>query len=394
MQKKNRVQLLLPFVFIACGIFLYFYLMWGNVTNFVHKVDPCEVLFCDFVLHYHPTAQTIFETKLPLYGFIYSPFFAMFTSGFGRFPIESATIVWGGFELLFTLLLFLIPYRQLTKGIAKMQYFYFILFFTSLPVIHNFKWGQVSVIIVATTIAAFSAHKAGRSVLAGILLGISASIKYYPAIFFLYFLLKRDRVATIFFIFTCISLLIFLPVIFLGVGGWIGFLAATFEKLSVIGDTASNPNTQYFPYVFMRLFEISTARVFVAQILRIAGMAIALFNFMLLWVMNKKNIEANSILSISLLFCTLPFLVETSWHHYFIFLPFVQLSLFWTTRSRWIKSFIILSMGLSSIFIVNLFQTWNDYTKWGFSFLSTSLILVSIYLIILETYRKQKGIVQ
>lgn len=393
MQKKSRVQLLLPFVFIACGIFWYFYLTWGNVTNFVHRLDPCEVLFCDFVIHYHPTAQTIFETRLPLYGFIYSPFFAMFTSGFGQFPIEAATIVWGGFELLFTLLLFLIPYRQLTKGIAKVQYFYFILFFTSLPVIHNFKWGQVSVIIVATIIAAFSAHKAGRSVLAGILLGIGASIKYYPAIFILYFLLKRDRVAIIFFTFTCISLLIFLPVIFLGVDGWIEFSAATFEKLSVIGDTAGNPNTQYFPYVFMRLFEINTARVFVAQILRVTGMAIALFNLIFLWVMNKRIVEANSILSICLLFCTLPFLVETSWHHYFIFLPFVQLSLLWITKSRWIKSFIFLSMALSSIFIVNLFQTWNDYTKWGFSFLSTSLILVSIYLTILEAHPKQKGTV-
>src|SRR5690242_2705107 len=82
---------------------------WGSLQNFNQSVDPCESLFCDFTIHYYPTAQSIFETREPIYGYLYSPFFAILTSPLGQLPLETASLVWGWIQIGLLLLLFIAP---------------------------------------------------------------------------------------------------------------------------------------------------------------------------------------------------------------------------------------------------------------------------------------------
>jgi alpha-1,2-mannosyltransferase len=375
-------------VFIFCTV--YYSLSWGNLQTFTESVDPCERLFCDFTIHYYPTAHSIFETREPIYGYLYSPFFAILTSPLGRLPLETATQWWGMIQIVFTLLLFIAPLSTLKLDTLKTQLLYTGIFFTSLPVLHNFKWGQVSSFMTLAIMAAFLAHKSGRSIWAGILLGLGTSIKYYPGIFILYFLFKKDRQATLAFALTCFFLLFLLPVFILGFDNWLNFVTLTFQKLSSLSYVIENSNSQYFPYVVMRLLGYSSAHMFVVRALRLAGLMIAFCNIALLWFMSRRRVDRDDFLSFSLLFCTLPFLIETSWHHYFIFLPFLQVYLLRFEWKRWLTFPVIVSIILSSIFMVNLFPSWEDHAKWGFSFLSNALILVIIYLLSFQYYGERK----
>jgi alpha-1,2-mannosyltransferase len=379
----------LSLVLIFCLAYAFF--TWGSLQNFNEKVDPCETLFCDFTIHYYPTAQSIFEVGEPVHGYLYSPFFAILTSPLGNLPLEDAARIWGWIQVLLLALLFIAPLSALKLDTLTNQILYAGIFFTSLPVLHNFKWGQVSSLMTLTAIAAFMAHRSGRSIWAGVLLALSTSVKYYPGIFILYFLLKRDKRAVIAFTLTCFLLLFVLPVLLLGFDHWLNFMNLSLQKLSVLNDTFTNPNTQYFPYVLARLLHIDPSRVLVLKILRLAGILIAFCNLGLLWFLHKRALDPKGLLSIALLFCTLPFLIETSWHHYFIFLPFLQIAFHQTKKDAWMTIPVILSILLSSIFPVSLFAAWQDYTKWGFSFLASSLILVLVYLLAFKTYREGRG---
>jgi len=377
-----------PFAILLGALFFYYFITWGSLQNFNQKFDTCESLFCDFIIHYYPTAQSVFESKEPVYGYLYSPFFAILTSPLANLPIESATQIWGIIQIILTLLLFIAPLSTLQLDSLKRQLIYTGIFFTSLPVLHNFKWGQVSALMPLTIIAAWIAHQKGKPIWAGILLGFSTSIKYYPGIFILYFLLKKDKHTVFSFILTCFVLLFLLPIFILGFDGWFNFMNVAIQKLSILSDTISNPNTQYFPYVLIRLLDIDTSRLFVIKALRYFSLGIALFNIVLLWLVNKNKLDSNGLISISLLFCTLPFLIETSWHHYFIFLPFLQISFLLFEGKIWLKILSILSIILSSIFIFNFFPNWESYTKWGFSLFSSLAILISLYLLIFTTLTK------
>lgn len=385
LENKKTYTWVISFLLVSIFCAVYYHLSWGNLQTFTESVDPCESLFCDFTIHYYPTARSIFEIKEPIYGYLYSPFFAILTSPLGRLPLETASHVWALIQVILTGLLFLAPLSMLKLDTLKTQLLYTGIFFTSLPVLHNFKWGQVSSLMTLTIIAAFLAHKSGRPIWAGILLGLSTSIKYYPGIFILYFLFKKDWRAIFAFVTTCLFLLFLFPAFVLGFDHWVNFIALTMGKLSNLGYTIENLNSQYFPYVTLHLLGFTSENVFIVRVLRLAGLVVALCNIALLWLLNNRGTKEEGFLSFALLFCTLPFLIETSWHHYFIFLPFLQVTLLLQERNKWLTVFVICSIISSSIFIVNLFPAWEDYTKWGFSFLSSSLILLGVYLLSFES---------
>ncbi|MCC7119500.1 MAG: DUF2029 domain-containing protein, partial [Anaerolineales bacterium] len=269
---------IISFALLFGAIFVYYFFVWGSLQNFNQTFDPCEPLFCDFTIHYYPTAQTIFETKEPLNGYLYSPFFAILTAPLGMLPLASALQVWGVIQIILTLLLFVAPLSALKLDSLTNEMLYAGIFFTSLPVIHNFKWGQVSSLMTLAIIAAWLAHKNGKPIWAGILLGFSASIKYYPALFVLYCLFKKDYRALGAFSLTCFLLLFALPISALGFEHWLHFTTSTFQKLSALSATAANPNTQYAPYVFARLLGIDPARLFVLKLFQWVGFGVAFCN--------------------------------------------------------------------------------------------------------------------
>ncbi|MCC7119715.1 MAG: hypothetical protein IT310_14415, partial [Anaerolineales bacterium] len=153
--------------------------------------------------------------------------------------------------------------------------------------------------------------------------------------------------------------------------------------------TAANPNTQYAPYVFARLLGIDPARLFVLKLFQWVGFGVAFCNLLLLWFVQKSKLDSDGLISITLLFCTLPFLIETAWHHYFIFLPFIQF-VFFKSAEKSAKLYAALSAILSSVFIYNFFSSWENYAQWGFSFFSALAILICVYQTVFNNWRSQR----
>ena len=67
---------------IALLLFAYYAITWRNAYNFRSAIDTCAQPFCDFATFYYPMGEAIFQTKLPLEGFVYSPFIAILLAVF------------------------------------------------------------------------------------------------------------------------------------------------------------------------------------------------------------------------------------------------------------------------------------------------------------------------
>jgi hypothetical protein len=63
----------------------------------------------------------------------------------------------------------------------------------NLPAIReNFEEGQLNVLVMAGTVGCWAAHRSGRPILAGALLGAAFALKPIPGLFFLYYLWRRE----------------------------------------------------------------------------------------------------------------------------------------------------------------------------------------------------------
>lgn len=236
---------------------------------------------------------------------------------------EAALWAWGLIQGILLLVLFCLPLLKLIPlrpiGLAL----YTAVFVTSFPLLHNTKWGQVSVLLTGSIVAAFHVHQMNRRVLAGVLIGFATAIKYYPAVFLLFFLLRRDlRV--------CISALIatavfyaLIPMAFMGLERWQTFEALTHRNVSAAGWVSGDPNSQYVANVVARWITLAATPPAppLFDALRWGGYAIFLANMIMVWIIKSREERDQCVLSMTLLFLSLPFVIKTSWPHYFSYLP-------------------------------------------------------------------------
>ena len=88
----------------------------------------------------------------------------------------------------------------------------------------------------------------GRSAVAGIILGMATSIKYYPALLIVYFLVQRDLRLVATFALTMLVCNGLLPGILLGVEGWFKFTATSMQVMPAHGDFVGAGGSQYVPF--------------------------------------------------------------------------------------------------------------------------------------------------
>ena len=123
---------------------------------------------------------------------------------------------------------------------------------------------------------------------------------------------------------------------------------------------------------------------------RVIGLLVLLWNIRLIRVIQRARIPGEMLLSAITLFLSIPFILSTSWPHYFVFLPFCQAALYIQIRSlhrnmqyNLIPALLIsLSVILSSVFILDLFSGIMVYYEVGMLFLSNLLLLSALYLIV------------
>ena len=361
--------------FVLGAVVLYYAFRWQTLSEFARAIDHADVFFCDFVNHFYPQGRAIFTSSQRVWGFYYSPFAALVCGVIALLPFSLAEILWGGLQVAGLLGLYVLPLKEFPEATKTQKSLYTFLFLTSIPVLHNFKWGQISVFLTVGMVAALYYYRRDRKVLSAFILALAVSVKIYPAILLVYFLIRRDfRYVLTAGIMTLIFSVV-VPVIVLGYEGMVHFsgdvLSATTEAVETW--VPRDINSQSFPHVFGRMLDIQPMKG-AHPALILAGFVVAAAAIFLL-VKSLGKLSGHKVLpGLTLLFAVIPFFAPTSWSHYFVFLPMVQLytmsgvitpvalkGLLNVTRTiLWLGAFILTNVGL--LFFAG---EWDSYIHYG-----------------------------
>jgi hypothetical protein len=361
---------------------------WRSFPDFMRRIDKYRLLFADFVLQYRPAAQEILTSGAPYPGYYYSAFFALVLAPLAGVSEPAALWIWGGVQIATTLLLAILCVRFSPPAFAGVTLF---VFFTSAPVLHNFKWGQVSVLVTLLVYASFLALQSGRALGAAMLLAFAAATKYYPALFVVP-LLARGRAQFLLAFAGFLALFFFvIPAAVLGPEKSLEFLRVSRESWA--RDSARRAvdiNSQYFPHVVERWQQamhgpfapISLAASSARRGLAAIGIAVfagAAFLALRAFALRTKR---EAVRSASLLFAAVPFLLPTSWPHYFAFLPCAQAIALGDVlaehdaarRALW-GAILLASIFLASMIPFAFFTGWRTYSYLGGPFAADVLVL-------------------
>ncbi len=388
----GRAGPLLAGALVLLGVGLYFASRWRTLDEFFGALDHCRLVFCDFQGVYQPQAQEFYRTQTPVFGYYYSAFFAVLLAALGRLPTDAALWIWAALEALATGLLCALPVRRVLGLSGYRTVLYLLVFVTCLPVLHNFKWGQVSVFVTLTVVASLWAYRSGRPGLAGLLLALGVSIKYYPVIFAAWYAFARDRRFLVALVLGTLFFFVAVPAAFLGLGDWWRFQEHAFSSVWKAVWMVDDQNSQYLPHVLQRFsarhgFDVGATGI---RVLAWLSEALVVLNLGLIWSLQRKRVADGHELAALLLFLSIPLLIKTSWPHYFVHLPLCQALVLACAarRSRTGRPPLVLlalvlgSIALSSVFFFNAFDHWAEYSKRGFLLLSNALLLAAAWTVV------------
>lgn len=375
---------------VLVGVGVYYRFIWGSVGGFVAAMDFCDKLFCDFVVYYYEMGRQILSTKAPTVGFYYSPLFALFLAPFGALELKTAVVWWGVVMVATTAGLGILSYRTAPPESRVTIAGFLLLFVTSFPVLHNFKWGQVSVLLVLLVVASLVTYEKGHVVLSAILLALAVSVKYYPVIFLAYFLIHRDWKFVLAFMTSLVVFLFAVPAIVLGTDQTLGFLSQLMIESGEAQRAAGGANSQALKNVLARIIPVGRDAVEVSRIVFAAiGYLLLQGNLVLLFLMRKLPRHEGIIMSFMVLFLSIPLFVGTSWPHYLVYLPFCQTVAFemlrqtrgeGALRRRIMASLLTVSVVLASVMMFNLLGSWERYNGAGLLFWSNMCLLAYLYM--------------
>ncbi|MCP3916086.1 MAG: DUF2029 domain-containing protein [bacterium] len=324
-------------------------LAWGSVAGFHSSLDFNSAPFEDFAGPYWGMGQEVFGSGRPVPGFLYSPFFAIALGAFeGVSPLVSSW-VWFAVQVVATLALVALPLAWVRPTPVVLGAYVFVAT-TSVPILHNYHWGQVSVLLTALVLGGFVAYGRGARGLASLLIALAASIKFYPAFFLVYFVVREDwRTACAGALWT-VFLLFGLPGLVLGPEATIAFYRNVMGTVGGAeasgGAFAAATNRQVFPAVLARLVG-SGSHAAAYGALQALGFALA---GVVLWLVARPgqrgaDVAARGFVALSL---AVPLIVSPSWPHYFAYLPACQLLSFSRSSGRVGRAAVIASIVCSS----------------------------------------------
>jgi len=374
---------------------------WESVDGFVRSIDHGRVLFADFVVRFWPVGRDAFGSGTIYPGYYYSAFFVLLLAPFGALPLESAVRAWGALQVAGAAGLAALPSRLLLGRSVRFLWLHLALFATSVPVLHNFAWGQVSVPLTLGVLACLFLRRSGRAVPAAACLALTVAVKYYTAVFLFWFLVRRDGRFLRAFGAALVLFAALLPAVVLGPArtlDWHRQIAA--NLVADEGRIVADPNSQYLASVAERWALLAvgsredpspdggaTRAVLVA-----AGWAVAALHLVLVARLARRTGSEGAIPAFAILAGILPFVVPTSWPHYFAHLPFFQA---WAAtvafrpgsgaRTLAVRGALLaISVSLSSVFAFDAFGDWRDYSYTGMLFVANLFLLVLVDVLALE----------
>jgi hypothetical protein len=261
-------------------------------------------------------------------------------------------------------------------------------------------WGQVSIITTVSILGALYFYKRGQRALAAVLLAFAISFKFFPLIFLLPFVIRRDFRFLLYSFIACGVFLFVIPAFLLGVDGATRFYIALFDSYRHFDWVVANYNSQHFPHVLLRLIYALgvDARAYL-PLLRWVGYGIAVINMGLLYLIQRARLPHADLWNFHILFLTIPFVLNTSWPVDLVYIPFGQALLAWKILegdktlswrhplpARKVASLLLLtSIVISNIVFFNLLDNSNLYGSSGITFWSNLLLLVVSYMELLPS---------
>ena len=128
---------------------------WPTISAFVIAIDHGDVLFADFVHHYYPTVTDGLRHGAPAGGFFYPAGFAALLAPLALVGPGAAMVIWAAIQIACLGYVATVLVRAAVPHRPALALLGTALTMTSIPVLHNLKWGQVSLPILAATGAAF-----------------------------------------------------------------------------------------------------------------------------------------------------------------------------------------------------------------------------------------------
>lgn len=301
----------------ACAALLGW--LYEGLDGFGRWFDPvCKLLACDYRRHFHPTLAALTETGLPGVGWFYPPTLAVLAWPFGQLEPDTAVKAWTALQLVLLAVWCLLPPHLLRGTPPAVAVAYTFAATLSVPVLQVLKWGQMSTALALLCLAAFVALDRGRSALAGALLGLAVALKVYPVLLLAWPLVRRDGRALGVAAVTSVLLAFVLPAAVLGVGGLEAFYAGVRQGMDEAqGWMRMSPGSHFVPTVVARLAHDEALRERVLQ-----PAAIASVGFLpLLAAVRRQRQDDAALWAFAVIGGAFPFLVASSWLHYFAYLP-------------------------------------------------------------------------
>jgi len=400
--KKQIISFIVGAVVIALLLFAYYFYTWRNAYNFRAAMDVCTKSFCDLADYYYPMGEAIFQTKLPIEGFVYSPFVAILFAAFPPLGLDASLLLWGILQVIFVVL-YLFAFCQLVPARPPIQLLFVALALSSFPLLHNFKWGQVGVITTVSTLCALVFLERDRRAVAAALLAFAASFKFFPLIFIVPFILRRDFRFLLYTVIACGLFLITVPCLLLGIDGALNFYSALLDSYRHFDWVIANYNSQYFPHVLLRLMNATGFDASALPLLYWTSYGLALLNMGLIFGIQRARLPHADLWSFHLIFLSIPFFLTTSWPVDLVYIPFAQALLAWKILegdktlswrhplpARKVASLLLLaSIVVSNIVFFNLIGDRILYGSVGFIFWANLLLLIVSYMELLPSVLRQ-----
>ncbi|MFZ5952814.1 MAG: glycosyltransferase family 87 protein [Candidatus Rifleibacteriota bacterium] len=350
----------------------------GGLDKLVAATDRPAKVFEDFQNYYYPASQFIFKNSQPLGGYFYTPVFAIFLHYLMWSGLDPL-LFWQVLQIAWVILLLLPGYYLAgLAGRKSFLYWYLAAVLLSFPVYHNFKWGQVSVLIAVLTIFSLIAADKGRKFLAGSVLALAALIKYYPAFLLAGFLLKKDYRPVAGFVVTGLVIGLVLPGLLLGFATTTEFYRLSLAEMDYAIDwVAADANSQYFAHVVLRLAGLGNDMKGPVSLVGLILTAVVLLRIFL----RVHHSEASFWPDMAKLLLLMPMLINTSWPHYFVWLPFCGLLAISLAPHHWLRLLSIAALLLQSAACFLVFPGWQEYAFSGILLFANLLILAHLLLL-------------
>jgi hypothetical protein len=385
------------------GVVTYLWARHHTVDRLMLALGIGKVPLHDYHYFFYPMGAKVLSSPQPMDGFLYSPMAALFFAPYGWMPYVVSASLWAATLGLLTLALAwesARPVRHnawlvvLTVGITA----------CAMPVLHNHKFGQVSLLIVVPLLLCVRFYEQGRPTLAAACLMFSVAFKFYPAFFLAYFVFKRDvrflAAATGF----GLLFLVVLPAIAIGPLDTLHFYQDVARQIDArFGAQIADKNSQSFLSFTQRLL-LDKAKLDPATWRPVlAGLRYALCAGLLVVVycLARSSRPDATRWAFLWLLAASPFFVVTSWPHYFAYLPaIVAATLGWALSGRGpllgralVAACSVGAAALSSIFVFDLVGNRHVYSWWGYLFFADVLALAALAITLLARRRQPVDVV-